>query len=80
MPQDYSALIIADTSCLIALTNIGLLDILKKMCLTVIVTPEIAAEYVKPLPDWIKIKKIENALMLTTLQNFLDIGESSVIA
>jgi predicted nucleic acid-binding protein len=54
MSQDYSAFIIADTSCLIALTNIGLLDILKKMCSTVVVTPEIADEYGEPVPATIE--------------------------
>jgi predicted nucleic acid-binding protein len=80
MPQNYSALIIADTSCLIALTNIELLDILKKMCSTVVVTPEIAGEYGEPLPDWIKIEAVKNTPILETIQHDLDRGESSAIA
>jgi predicted nucleic acid-binding protein len=80
MPQDYSALIISDTSCLIALTNIGLLDILKKMCSTVVVTPEIADEYGEPLPDWIKIEIVKNTTVLEAVQHDLDRGESSAIA
>ena len=35
-------LIISDTSCLIAFTNIGRFDILKAVCQSVIVTEEVA--------------------------------------
>jgi predicted nucleic acid-binding protein len=80
MPQDYNTLIISDTSCLIALTNIGLLDILKKMCSIVVVTPEIAGEYGESLPDWIKIEAVKNIPVLEAIQHDLDRGESSAIA
>jgi predicted nucleic acid-binding protein len=55
MPADFKKrLIISDTSRLIALTNIGLLDVLTQLYGTVIVTQEIADEYREPLPDWIQ--------------------------
>jgi predicted nucleic acid-binding protein len=38
-------IIISDTSCLIGLTNIGLLDVLNYLYGTVLITPEVAAEY-----------------------------------
>jgi predicted nucleic acid-binding protein len=48
-------LIISDTSCLIAFANIGRFDLLEAVCKTVIVTPEVAAEYKDPLPEWIQV-------------------------
>lgn len=43
MPNSYyRKLIISDTSCLIALTNIGRLDLLKDLCKVVYITPEVA--------------------------------------
>jgi predicted nucleic acid-binding protein len=55
-------LIISDTSCLIGLTNIGMLDVLKQLYNTVIVTREIAREYGEPLPDWILVRNVTAAI------------------
>jgi predicted nucleic acid-binding protein len=56
-----SQLIISDTSCLIALTNIGLLDVLTHLYGTIFVTQEIADEYREPLPDWITVERVKDA-------------------
>jgi predicted nucleic acid-binding protein len=72
--------VIADTSCLIALTNINALDLLKNLYTEVIVSDEIALEYGEPLPPWIKIETVKNLKYLQILENLLDRGEASAIA
>jgi predicted nucleic acid-binding protein len=76
----YDKLIIADTSCLIALANIGKLDILKSLSKTVCITNEIAAEFGEPLPSWIQVVPVKDTVRLQTVHNSLDLGESSAIA
>jgi predicted nucleic acid-binding protein len=73
-------LIICDTSCLILFDKVNRLDLLKLCYQRVYVTPEIAAEYGKQLPDWIIIRKVENQLHQRILQQILGTGESSAIA
>jgi predicted nucleic acid-binding protein len=73
-------IIISDTTCLIGLTNIGLLDILKRLYNTVLVTPEVAKEFGEPLPDWVYITAVENTEKTQELFTKLDLGESSSIA
>jgi predicted nucleic acid-binding protein len=45
--------VITDTSCLIVLSNIGQLDILRELYKTMLITPEVAAEFGEFLPEWI---------------------------
>jgi predicted nucleic acid-binding protein len=73
-------LIIADTSCLIAFANIGRLEILRDLCHIVTVTPEVAAEYKDPLPEWVLIVKVKDTSKIVSLKSFLGPGESSAIA
>jgi predicted nucleic acid-binding protein len=81
MPAAISnKLIISDTSCLIAFANIGRFDLLKAVCQTVIVTPEVAAEYKDHLPDWIQIMSVKDPGKIKSLSTFLGLGESSAIA
>jgi predicted nucleic acid-binding protein len=81
MPGNYyDKLIIADTSCLIALTNIEQLGILKDLGRTVYITPEIAAEFGEPLPAWIQVVQVKDTVTVQTIHNSLDLGESSAIA
>lgn len=47
--------VIADTSCLILYSKIGLTFILHSLYSDVIITPEVANEFGEPLPDWINI-------------------------
>ncbi len=46
-------IIISDTSCLIALTNIDELDLLHKVYNQIITTTEVLNEYEEILPSWI---------------------------
>jgi predicted nucleic acid-binding protein len=81
MPADiFNKLIISDTSCLIAFANIGQFEVLHDLCHTVIVTPEVAAEYKDPLPEWVQIIQVKDTAKTKSLNGFLGIGESSTIA
>jgi predicted nucleic acid-binding protein len=72
-------IIISDTSSLIALTNIGELELLKKVYEEVVITPEIGEEYGLETPNWIRIEKIEDIQKFKLLNLELDKGESSGI-
>ena len=74
-----SEIIISDTSCLILLTNIDELDLLKKMGKEVFITPEINQEFGKTLPDWIKIKDPIDKHYQKLLEREIDKGEASAI-
>jgi predicted nucleic acid-binding protein len=76
----FDKVIISDTSCLIALTNIKRLELLRQVCQTILITPEIAAEYGEPLPDWITVTPVRDASKTLLVQKTLDPGESSAIA
>jgi predicted nucleic acid-binding protein len=54
-------IIISDTSCLIALTNIGHLEILKELYSKVSITEQVKNEFGSELPPWIIIQKIKTA-------------------
>jgi len=55
----YNNVIISDTSCLIALSNIDQLELLNKVFGRVTVTPEVLDEFTKKynekIPEWIDI-------------------------
>jgi predicted nucleic acid-binding protein len=82
MPEITSKnrVIISDTSCLIGLTNIGFLEVLKQMYDTVTVTPEVAAEYGEPLPEWITVTAARDTQKTAAFNQYIDLGESSAIA
>ena len=50
-------IVIADTSCLIALTKVNQLNILQSLYQTIIIPKEVASEFGSPLPEWVIIKK-----------------------
>jgi predicted nucleic acid-binding protein len=50
------------------------------LCGFVTITPEIAQEYGEPLPEWIVISSAKNTETMRTIQEILDMGESSAIA
>ena len=77
MPE---TIVITDTSCLIVLSKLGMLDILTKLYSNVVITEDIANEFGEPLPGWIKIKSIPNKKYQFLLEAILDKGESSAIA
>jgi predicted nucleic acid-binding protein len=72
--------VITDTSCLIVLTKIGALDLLRQLYAEVIITEDIHAEFGEPLPDWISIRTVTNKKYQQLLELSLDKGESSAIA
>ena len=72
--------IISDTSCLIGLTNINRLDLLQHAYTEITITPEVANEYNKSLPGWIKVIPVKNKEKISEIHRNLDLGESSAIA
>jgi len=73
-------IIISDTSCLIALSNIGLLSILKDLYQEIIITQEVKDEFGELIPDWIKVIKVKNIEKQYEIAKELDKGEASSIA
>jgi predicted nucleic acid-binding protein len=73
-------IILSDTSCLIALSNINQLGILKNLFQEIIITEEVEKEFGEPLPDWINIKTVKNKTKQFELEKRLDKGEASSIA
>jgi predicted nucleic acid-binding protein len=76
----YDKIVISDTSCFIAFTNIGRLDLLQSLCPAIITTPEVAAEYKSSLPSWVKIIEVKDRGKITSINTLLGLGESSAIA
>lgn len=72
--------VITDTSCLIILEKIALLPVLHQLFNVVLTTPEIAAEYGSPLPEWIVIISVKNKSLQHKLASEVDKGEASAIA
>lgn len=54
-----SRIVIADTSCLIILGKIDLLEILQSLFSEIWITEEVSKEYGEALPSWIKVKKAD---------------------
>ncbi len=75
-----SSIVISDASCLIALNNIGSLNILKDLYNEVIITNEVKNEFGESLPNWINIVKVQNLQKKSELEEVLDKGEASSIA
>ncbi len=72
--------IISDASCLIALDEIGQIEILKSVFPQIVTTKEVSAEFGKELPTWISIKTLQNSAKRNELELVLDAGEASAIA
>jgi len=72
--------IISDTSCIIIFSKIDALEILFKTYSEIIITPEVAKEYGKKLPDWIKIIAAKNKEKQKEFEELVDLGEASAIA
>lgn len=72
--------IISNTSCLIVLDNIGMLDVLKELYGKVFITEEVSKEFGKTVPDWIEVRKVRDNKYLKLMKNFIDLGEASTIA
>jgi predicted nucleic acid-binding protein len=81
MRDNFSGkVIISDTSCLIALTNIEALNVLKDVCGEVVITPTVLSEFGEKLPDWITVKDVADKSRIELIETQLDPGESSSIA
>ena len=78
--QHNSDIIISDTSCLILLDKIEMLDLLKLLSSQVYITSTIKAEFGKDLPDWISVKNPKDTHYQQILEVDLDKGEASAIA
>ncbi len=72
--------VIADASCLIALDNIGELEVLQKVYGQITTTQTVANEYENPLPIWAKIQNPKDQVLVNVLEASLDEGEASAIA
>ena len=77
MPE---SLVIADTSCLILLSKVDELAILKLNYNRILITPEIAGEFNQELPDWIEVIGVKDRGLQLLLQDSLDLGESTALA
>jgi predicted nucleic acid-binding protein len=75
-----SQIVIVDTSCLIVLQKIQMLEVLREMFGTIFITEEVAAEYAEALPEWIEVKRVQDQQKKRLLGLNLDAGEASVIA
>jgi len=72
--------IISDTSCFIALSNIGELTLLRLLYGEITTTPDIALEFGEPLPDWVKIVAVSDKTKQQLLETQIGKGEASAIA
>jgi predicted nucleic acid-binding protein len=72
--------IISDSSCLIALDNIGMISILKDLYEKIYITEEVYSEFGQSIENWIEIKPVENKNYLRILNQLVDLGEASTIA
>ncbi len=72
--------VISDTSCLIVLDNIGQLHLLHALFGQLTITPVVAEEYGKELPDWLKIVAPKNISLQKLLEESVDAGEAESIA
>ena len=52
--------VIADTSCLIALSKMEAIELLKELYEEVYITKEIALEFGESLPEWVRIENVKN--------------------
>jgi predicted nucleic acid-binding protein len=80
MPSNPDKVITSDTSCLIGLTNIGQINILRELYGSVIVTPEVMKEYGSPLPEWVVIQEVSDSNKIAVFDKIIGLGESSAIA
>jgi predicted nucleic acid-binding protein len=69
--------IIVDSSCLIILTKINELNLLRLLYSKVFVTNEIANEFGSELPDWFTVYPIERNNIKLLFESKIDRGEAS---
>ncbi|MEM6842079.1 MAG: DUF3368 domain-containing protein [Bacteroidota bacterium] len=72
-------LVIADTSCLIVLSKIGRLHLLKDIFSKISITEEVHQEFGDALPEWIQVEETKDSERKRILELDLDKGEASSI-
>ena len=72
--------VISNTSCLIVLSNIGRLDLLRAVYSTVLITDEVLVEFGEAIPKWIIATSVKDKTKTMLISNSLDKGEASTIA
>jgi len=72
--------IISDTSCLIILTKIGEIDLLRQLYKTVTITQDILLEFGESLPVWFEVQQVKDHYRQQLLEMHIDKGEASAIA
>lgn len=72
--------VISDSSCLIALRDLGQLDLLRRLFGRVVIPPAVSRESGLPPPDWLFVEAPADAGTVAALQERLDPGESEAIA
>lgn len=73
-------IVISDTSTLILFHKIDEFNLLQKVYLELITTPQIAEEFGEKLPDCIKIQSVSDKKYQNFLETQVDYGEASAIA
>lgn len=73
-------IVISDASPIIALENIGRLDILEKVYTHIVITDKVAEEIGISIPSWISVTAEYDAESYKALRSDLDPGEASSIA
>ena len=71
---------LSNTSCLIALDNIGELELLHRLYGIVHISEEVAAEFGVAIPAWITVHPVQDKAKLDILHNLVDLGEACTIA
>lgn len=74
------SLVIADTSCLILLSKIDELDLLKRLYKRVLITREVADEFMQQVPHWIEVVQEVEKQYQSLLELEIDRGEASSLA
>ena len=75
-----SKIIVSDTSCLIALSKIEKLELLKELYQEILITKEVYQEFGGSIPDWIIVTEVSDKLKQKQIEENLDKGEASSIA
>lgn len=73
-------IVISDTSCLIVLSNIGQLDLLRQRYSRIFIPPEVEQEFGSPLPEWIFISEPSAPSFDRVRPYKIDVGEKAAIA
>jgi len=71
---------VPDTSCLIGLSSLGMLDLLDRYYSEVIVPQAVAEEFGESLPPWMKVERAGNRPLVQALRSTLGPGEAEAIA